>query len=85
MLLIKEGVKLEAVSVKGRVDIPFVKVLEPPSSHIHCDRGPCLSSRIAEISVDSRQTLMLLANTQSFISGHKLTAHPCLFQVRCQS
>lgn len=40
MFLIKEGGK--AMCAKGRVDIPFVKVLELPSFHSHCDGGPSL-------------------------------------------
>lgn len=42
MLLIKEGIMLEAVSVKDRVDIPFVKVLRSPFFPAYSDRGPPL-------------------------------------------
>lgn len=38
MLLIKEGVKLEAVCVRGSMDITFVEVLDPPSFDAHCGR-----------------------------------------------
>lgn len=42
MLSIKEGIMLEAVSIKDRVDIPSVKVLRPPSFPAYYDRGPPL-------------------------------------------
>lgn len=39
MLSIKEGIMLEAVSVKDRVGIPSVKVLRSPSFPAYYDRA----------------------------------------------
>ena len=38
MLSSEEGIMLEAVTVKDRVDIPSVKVLRPPSFPAYYDR-----------------------------------------------
>lgn len=46
MLLIKEGIMLEAVLVKDRVDVPFVQVLGSPSFPAYSDREPSLYCRI---------------------------------------
>ena len=72
MLLIKEGVKL--VYREDRVDISFVKALEPSCFATHYGRGPSLflQCKPDRIPMGSVQTLVLLANTQFSISGHIL-------------
>lgn len=91
MLLIKEGGKV--MGAYGRVDIPFVKVLELTSFHSHCDGGPSLFCSIGCWDPCIHLQTLMLAITGVFLfclfcfcffSGHKLSALDSLFQGRCR-
>lgn len=73
MLLINEGVMLEAVSVKGRVGIPFMNILAPSPLHVNCDRGSSLFYKVGCYD-PLVEAIKLLANIQFSISGYKLPA-----------